>query len=109
MKKLFLFFLFLICLSPVNAIEYQGYGIYDSSIDTHHYTDVRKFQSLEEEEEEQAVPLTIDGLKLWFSAQDVVDGEEPSNNDNITTWQDLSGLGDDLTITMKFTANFNYG
>lgn len=42
-------------------------------------------------------PTSISGLQLWHSALDVISGTEPSNNDPVGTWQDLSGNGYHLT------------
>lgn len=42
-------------------------------------------------------PSQLDKLGFWLDPTDVVSGAEPSDNDPVGTWQDLSGNGYDFT------------
>lgn len=82
MKKLFLFLLFIFLSIQAYAIEHQGYGYYDSSIDTRHFVSTNSFKS--------NVPLRYSGLKLWLDSSDISTIVQETG---VRTWKDKSGNG----------------
>ena len=44
-------------------------------------------------------PSDISDLIAWYDATDVLPGSEPSDNDKVPTWNDLSASGYDLLQT----------